>query len=146
MNRTEENLKRIRAFSRDNEGHMAFDDWDESKHPRRPDGKFGSGGGAPNAAPKAKTKPSKPAKRKWDDDVDSPEEFEQKLNKAEARIKEAEERRAYFNEEFKKTGRQLYRNMAASETEEINKIRNVLSEGYLKLDKMKKSRSAATKA
>ncbi len=95
---------------------------------------------------KAETKPSKPAKRKWDDDVDSPEEFEQKLNKAEARIKEAEERRAYFNEEFKKTGRQLYRNMAASETEEINKIRNVLSEGYLKLDKMKKSRSAATKA
>lgn len=46
MNRTEENLKRIRAFSRDNEGVMAFDDWDESKHPRRPDGKFGSGGGA----------------------------------------------------------------------------------------------------
>lgn len=68
MNKTEENLQRIRTFSRDNEGRMAFDDWDESKHPRRPDGKFGSGGGA---TPKAKGSTSQNADKEMEKYVNS---------------------------------------------------------------------------
>lgn len=71
MNRTEENLKRISVFSRDNEGRMAFDDWDESKHPRRSDGKFGSDGGANQEYPKVAEAPRRKPKTKFDKDKEA---------------------------------------------------------------------------
>lgn len=57
MNKTEENLRRIREYNRRHVGDSAFavqDDWDESKHPRAANGQFGSGGGG--SAPAASKK------------------------------------------------------------------------------------------
>ena len=52
----------------------------------------------------------------------------EQIKKAEERIKEMEERRAYFAEMFNKTNKPIYRKMAESETDMISEVRNAICE------------------
>lgn len=55
----------------------------------------------------------------------------EQIKRAEERIKEMEERRAYFAEMFNKTNKQIYRKMAESETDMISEVRNAICEAIV---------------
>ena len=58
--------------------------------------------------------------------------LERDVQIAENRIKECEERRTYFAEQFKTTGQQLYKKLAESETDIIAEIRQAIIEALVK--------------
>lgn len=51
----------------------------------------------------------------------------------EKRLKNLEESRAHFARAYKKTGEELYKDLAQDETRQIDELRKALTEAYLKL-------------